>query len=420
MNKIKTLLVLAIGLATLMADAQNVTTPYSMYGYGILSDRATSMQRQMGGVGYAMSSGRQVNVMNPASYAAIDSLTFLFDMGADIAMLWNKEGESREHSIGGGLDYITMQFPLSSHIGASIGLLPYSSVGYAFGNDIHNGTRNNQGSGGINLAYGGVAGKIGPVSVGVNVAYSFGSIRNDIYTTPESQGNTLFEHVMQIRDWDINIGVQYRQTFGQWHRGAVGLTYTPKKSLHGKSWITEQETKADSRPDTLGRLNLKGNYYTPTSIGAGLSYTYERHSRLTVEADMTLQNWKDAKYSPLYSDDDPKKVLFEGMEFANRVRCALGGEYMPKIRGNYLQRMSYRAGVSYCADYLKINGNQVKEIGVNCGFGFPTADSKTLVNVGFGWMHRRAYPEALVTENYFNITLGVNFNELWFWQRKIR
>lgn len=28
-----------------------VNTPYSMYGYGTLSDNATSMQRQMGGVG---------------------------------------------------------------------------------------------------------------------------------------------------------------------------------------------------------------------------------------------------------------------------------------------------------------------------------------------------------------------------------
>ena len=52
-------------------------TPYSKYGYGILNDQATSAQRSMGGVGYAMASGRQVNVMNPASYAAIDSITFL-------------------------------------------------------------------------------------------------------------------------------------------------------------------------------------------------------------------------------------------------------------------------------------------------------------------------------------------------------
>ena len=41
------------GASVLMA--QNGTmTPYSRYGYGILNDNATSAQRAMGGVGYAM------------------------------------------------------------------------------------------------------------------------------------------------------------------------------------------------------------------------------------------------------------------------------------------------------------------------------------------------------------------------------
>ena len=34
------------------AMAQNTTTPYSMYGYGMLRDNATSMQRQMGSVAW--------------------------------------------------------------------------------------------------------------------------------------------------------------------------------------------------------------------------------------------------------------------------------------------------------------------------------------------------------------------------------
>ena len=85
----KTLIALAALILTFPAlKAQNSVTPYSMYGYGILNDRATSMQRQMGGVGIAQTGGRQINAMNPASYASIDSLTFLFDMGADVSMLW--------------------------------------------------------------------------------------------------------------------------------------------------------------------------------------------------------------------------------------------------------------------------------------------------------------------------------------------
>ena len=240
MNKIK-LLILTVLAAIGGANAQNVTTPYSMYGYGILGDRATSMQRQMGSVGYAMNSGRQINVMNPASYASIDSLTFLFDIGADVSMLWQKEGNVKENSTGGGLDYITMQFPICKYMGGSIGLLPYSSVGYAFGKDVSHGAMQNQGSGGINQAYIGVAGKYAGFSLGVNFSYSFGNIINDVYSTPSSTGQTLFEHVMQIRDWDINFGLQYTAKLSRTDRITAGVTFAPKKSLHGNTWATIQE-----------------------------------------------------------------------------------------------------------------------------------------------------------------------------------
>ena len=47
------------------AMAQNTTTPYSMYGYGMLRDNATSMQRQMGSVGVAMNSCSTWAPMSP-------------------------------------------------------------------------------------------------------------------------------------------------------------------------------------------------------------------------------------------------------------------------------------------------------------------------------------------------------------------
>lgn len=72
----KLIAVCALAACVFSASAQ-ISSPYSKFGYGLLNDNATSAQSQMGGVGYAMNSGRQINVMNPASYAAIDSLTFL-------------------------------------------------------------------------------------------------------------------------------------------------------------------------------------------------------------------------------------------------------------------------------------------------------------------------------------------------------
>lgn len=417
MTKLKMLM--AALVCTLPALAQNVSTPYSMYGYGILGDRATSMQRQMGGVGYAMNSGRQINVMNPASYAAIDSLTFLFDMGADLSFIWSQEGDAKEKSTGGGLDYLTMQFPISKYLGGSVGLLPYSSVGYAFGNDISHGTMENQGSGGINELYLGLSGKIKGFSIGFNVSYDFGNIVNDVFANPSS-GSTKFEHVMKVRDWNIVLGAQYTQKIGRYDRFVLGATYSPKKTLLGTTWATIQETTQESTPTEVARMSLKNHYYTPNSVGAGISYTHERVSRFNVEFDYTWQGWKDCRYSPLYSIDNPEVVVFNGMEFNNRSRYAAGAEYVPKLRGSYMQRAAYRLGAYYTDDYLKIHGNGVREYGVTAGVGFPTVEGKTMINLGFEWKMRQAHPQALLKENYFNITLGVNFNEVWFFKRKIR
>ena len=397
-----------------------------MYGFGLLNDRATSMQRQMGGVGYAMSSGRQINAMNPASYAQCDSMTFLFDMGADMSFINRNDVVTvdgadkrvKENLKGGGLDYITMQFPLGKYMGGSIGLIPYSSVGYSFGNDIEHGAKANQGSGGINELYLGVAGRYAGFSLGLSLSYNFGNIVNDVFAYPSSSGSAKFERVMKIRDWGVVIGAQYLLKMTRTDRMVFGLTYTPKKTLLGTSWATLQEMNQDSEPTEVARMKLKGNYYTPNTVGAGVSYTHERASRFTVEADYTWAGWADCKYPALVSDDD--KTVAPGMDFNNRSRFALGAEFSPKIRGSYMQRVAYRLGAFYTDDYLKIKGNNLREYGVTCGFGFPTAEGKTIVNLGFEYKHRQAHPNPLVKENYYNITLGVNFNEVWFWKRKIR
>lgn len=411
---------LVLFFGTLSIVAQNQNTPYSMYGYGILGDRATSAQRQMGSVGYAMQSGRQINVMNPASYAAIDSLTFLFDIGGDISFLWSKEGKHRDNSIGGGLDYVTMQFPLGKHMGMSLGLVPYSNVGYAFGSEIKHGAMQNQGSGGITEAYLGLSGKIKGFSLGFNVSYDFGNIINDVYSTPQNAGQTLFQHVMQVRDWNVVVGAQYTARLNANDRMTIGATWSPEKDYHGNVWSTVQETTYDSKPDTLGRGRLCGLYKQPMSVGGGISFRHERQSRLFVEADVSWQQWSRTPMPAMMSKDRPGVVVFDGMNFKDRFRVAAGAEFTPRLRGSYAERMAYRLGAYWCDDYLNIQGNRVREFGITAGIGLHTPGDKTMINVGVEWKNRRAYPSALISENYLNVTVGVNFNEVWFWKRKIR
>lgn len=403
--------------SSILSATADVNTPYSMYGYGIMGDRATSMQRQMGGVGYAMQSGRQINVMNPASYASIDSLTFLWDMGANMNMRWSKDSSGSDHGFGGGLDYVTMEFPLSKFMGMSVGMVPYSQVGYSFGNDINYGVRQNQGNGGITEAYAGISGKVGGFSVGVNVSYDFGTIQNDVYATPTAATQSLFEQIMQIRDWNIVAGIQYKLPLNKYNALTLGATYSPKKSFHGNTWVTLQDLTSDSSPDTIATSTLKGKYYSPQTIGVGLSYTHEKVHRILVEADFTWQQWSKAPFSSL--EDGAGQVVFDGMRFTDRKKIAVGGEYTHNIRGNYLERMPFRLGGFYTSDYLTISGNTMKEYGISLGTGFIAPHGKTMINFGLEWRHRQTSPVSLLTENYFNIMVGVNFNEVWFFKRKI-
>lgn len=419
-NKLIIVAILAIS-SILGMQAQNTTSPYSKFGYGILSDNATSAQRSMGGVGYAMNSGRQINVMNPASYAAIDSLTFLFDMGLDLSMSWASENstdgqKASGKNFGGGLDYITLQFPVTKYIGVSLGLLPYSSVGYSFGSEISNGSNARQGTGGINQIYAGVGtNPFKNAYVGINLSYLWGTIINDAYAYTDAGSESLFERVLQVRDFKAQIGIQYAIDITRNDRLTLGAVYSPKQSLKGKTWGAYYDVTSDAQADTVGYSSTKDRYSLPETWGGGISY---QHKGFMAEVDFTYQPWEKAKSAPILNDEG--ETVFDKTQYDNRWKVAVGLQYMPKERGSYAQRISYRLGAFYNNDYVKVAGNSIRDYGVTMGFGLPVPKSKTMVNLGFEYHHRQATPNSLITEDYFNITLGVNFNEMWFWKNKIR
>lgn len=409
----------AIALASFAATAQNgVITPYSRYGYGMLNDNATSAQKSMGGVGYAMQSGRQTNVMNPGSYAAIDSLTFLFDMGIDVTCLWQNETVDgkrvKDSNTGGGLSYVTMQFPVGRYMGASIGILPYSSVGYAFGNSIDNGASSRQGTGSINQLYAGIAGRpFKGFSIGANIAYLFGTTFNDSYVTSVTGSTTLFERQFEVRDWRLDIGAQYGIKIGRDDRLTLGLTYSPAKDFHGHSYVYSydmSDMSNDNKPAEEEKRRLQGNFSMAESWGAGINYQWGNN--IMAEADFTYQPWSKAKYDGLIQDGSDSQL-------ADRYKIAAGFQIQPKPRGNYFERIRYRIGGFYNRDYLKINGNNLRDWGLTAGFGFPVPQFKTIVSLGLEWINRSATPNPLIKENYLNITIGINFNEMWFRQSKI-
>ncbi|MDE6285443.1 MAG: hypothetical protein K2L99_00415, partial [Muribaculaceae bacterium] len=103
----------------------------------------------------------------------------------------------------------------------------------------------------------------------------------------------------------------------------------------------------------------------------------------------------------------------------DRYKLAAGMQFVPNARGSYLRRTSYRAGAFVERDYLRVGNNSVRDYGVSAGVGLPVPGFKTVVSLGLEWRHRQGHPQALIKEDYLNITIGVNFNEMWFRPNKI-
>ena len=110
-------------------DGLNV--PFSQYGIG-LTDMPYNMPRAfgMGGTIYSRSSRNTVNPFNPAAYAAVESESFVFDIGINIQNSVLRGGNSRLPGAEGSLAYLAVAFPITHWWKTSIGMLPFSIVNY--------------------------------------------------------------------------------------------------------------------------------------------------------------------------------------------------------------------------------------------------------------------------------------------------
>ncbi len=116
-----TLCALLLTMITGMAIAQNNTnSPYTRYGFGDLSDQYFGNSKAMGGIAYGLRDGAQINVLNPASYTAIDSITFLFEGGVTMQNMNISGGGVKLNAKNSSLDYLAMQFRLQPWMAMSV------------------------------------------------------------------------------------------------------------------------------------------------------------------------------------------------------------------------------------------------------------------------------------------------------------
>ncbi|MCX6270983.1 MAG: hypothetical protein NTU44_07150 [Bacteroidetes bacterium] len=419
---VRSLFFLSFLFAGLLTDAQKpLSSPYSRYGIGDIFRPTNNQTMSMGGAGIALRSPMFVNFANPASYTAFDTLTFVFE-GAVVSNTQTlKTQDLSQKANFTTLKSLVFGFPVASWWKASMGILPYSQVGYKVGDvqvvdNVGKVKINYEGDGGFNQVYMGHGFKLSKnVSVGVNISYLFGTIsRQRALTFPDSTYIRYFkvEDEISVSDFLLTYGVQYHKTLGNGMLFNAGATYsasTPLKSRESVLSVTYNEgsTGIVYVKDTIElQPSIKGTIVVPSSFGLGVAL--ENPEKWLLAADFKTQNWKKFK---IFGEQDSLK---------NSMEADLGFQFIPNNNSlsSYLQKVNYRVGIRYAKTYLQLHSRQLDEIGFTFGFGLPLARTKSRVNLGFELGRRGTTSDHLIQNNYFMVTLGVSVFENWFYRRK--
>lgn len=405
-------------MGAVAANAQSSTnSPYTRYGLGELSDQAFAHNAAMGGIGYALRSSEQINVMNPASYSAVDSLSFMFDIGMGLKSSNYQENGYKTNAKNASFDYLAMQFRLHPRVGFAVGFTPYSNVGYKFSrtSDIENSddvtlTNTFYGDGGLQQIFGGIGFKIlDNLSIGANVGYLYGEIDYQTLATLSNGGDqTTTYNNISINSYIANFGLQYTQKLSKTDKVTLGLVYGLGHDLKSTETKGIQVTDGSSYSE-LTEKTIKDSYGIPSTFGAGL--TWQHKQNLTVGADYTLQQFENVKY-------DNSTDFYK-----NRTRIGAGIEYMPSLYGrNYLSRIRYRAGAYYSSSYMKLpEYDGPKEWGVSAGFGLPLHlfQRNTVLSITGQYVRVLPSVKGMLSENRFVLKLGLTFNEHWFMKWRV-
>lgn len=425
----------ALPLASVAQNGNN--SSYSRFGLGTMADQSQTFNRGMGGVALGLRSGDRVNILNPASYSAIDSLTFLFDVGMSAQFGTQSMGGKSASVRNASLTNVNAGFRVAKGVGVSFGFVPYTSIGYSFESegyvgDTYTGTKPitsksyYTGNGGLHQLYIGAGwNPFANLSIGANISYVWGDYQHYItqsfyegstITNDYSNQNILYS--ADLSSYKLDLGLQYPIRISKDDQLTLGLTYSLGHTMNGDA----SQLRYTSTGDSTEIIAPKA-FDMPHTFGAGLAWNHK--GKLKIAADANIEKWADCK-APIAGKSNDSYTSATG-NYLDRTRIAVGAEFLP--RGNqkaskYWETVYYRVGLNYSTPYLKVNGQDgPNEIGASIGAGIPLSSKRmsgrSFINVSAEWKHRRPSASNMIKENYFMINLGVTFNEDWFSQWKI-
>jgi hypothetical protein len=395
---------------------EGTASPYSFYGIGDVIFKGAVENRSMGGVS-VFSDSIHVNLQNPASFSHLKQTTFT--VGANYNNLKLNTTSESEKASRTTIDYLVVAVPVSKKFGASLGLLPFSSVGYkieSINDDPSQQSSRYFGEGGVNRFFGGLGYSINAhLSIGAEVNYNFGNIStNSVEFIPTIQFGTRELNSSRVNGVNFNFGAMYNRKVTEKLTLFGSVAYSPESILNLDNernittvLVTNNFTVIPQEEGILQKSTSKLKLPSKLVFGTGIGEV----RKWMVGTELTIQ--QSSNFANRFND-------INNVQYENSTKLSLGGYFIPKYNSfnRYLERVTYRAGFNYANTGLIINNESINDYGITFGLGLPLGGSFSNINIGFEYGKRGTTNAGLIEENYTNIFISLSLNDKWFVKRK--
>ncbi|GAB4328043.1 MAG: outer membrane protein transport protein [Bacteroidales bacterium] len=413
--------------ATIVNGQSVISSPYSAFGLGNLSDPNNTRFRGMGNLSIGMRDYFTVNPSNPASYSAFDSTSFVFEGAVKGFYNTLETNEISEPASSATLEHLLFGFPVTKWWHSSFGLLPYSSVGYHVTDvddhpDLKTVKYTFEGEGGLNRVYWGHS--IRPVnwlSLGVNASYLFGSInkiQKVVFPDTVNVLGTRVDNSLFINGITFDFGVQYHTLLKNKYNLTIGGVYQPalrinsEKNYMARTFISQISNVDIFRDTAVIVEGLKGETTIPSGYGIGFSLANSYD--WTIGFDYRYNNWSGFESFGINDSLQDRHLIHAG------------GAFIPDRNSlKYFNRVEYRLGGYYENTALKLRDTPINGFGITFGMGLPLKGasarrSKSMLNITLEYGRRGTFENDLIRESYFNVHLGVSVYEWWFFKKRYK
>lgn len=402
-----------ISISNAFFAQNNTSTPYSLFGLGVENKTATGGLTGLGNTGFGQKNKYEINIYNPANLGNIEQKSFLYEFGVNGVYSEIKNDDTSDTHNDANISHVAIAFPIKKGLGVSLGLLPYTKVGYDIDilNNIEGSTDTYitrvSGLGGLNKFYLSGGMKITEnLNLGVDLSFLFGSI--DQETQVYLNSSVFISDINRYNGIKLKTGLQYTLPKINGKETTIGAVIEFPTSLSGTQTrnsykITSSETQIALENEVENELD---SFELPLAYGFGI--TSLLNENITTSFDFKKLLWENTNQ------------LQNNERYVNQDIYAFGLEYKPTQRNltTYWNKIKYRVGFNYNSGFLNISNTQINSCFVSVGLGIPITKDKTNFNISYSYGKEGTIDNNLIQENFHKITLNLNFVGNWFKKRK--